>query len=141
MIFDPPTPNERTTRALINELTTNGGCTLTNGGEHATKGYAVGLGGAKALDPKRSYFVQVLRIVKAARLEDPATAFGAWHDSDSGLDYVEPVQIYNTRGVAEYVAAERGELAIYDLTNCEEIRIDASKALATEFYVPSKKTK
>lgn len=123
MIFDPPTPNDRTTRALINYLTTDGGCTLQDDGKHAERGYSVGRGGAKALDPKKSYFVQVLRIVKQARLEDPTTAFGAWHDAGTGLDYVEPVEIYSTRAFAESVAAERGELAIYDLTNSQEIRI------------------
>lgn len=130
-----PTYNERTARALINELTTNGGCTLKDDGTHATQGYAVGLGGAEALDPKRPYFEQVLRIVNDARRVDAisvyllgavdcdSTAFGAWRDSETGRDYVEPIQILTDRATALTVAAERGELAIYDLTNGVEIRI------------------
>lgn len=123
MIFDPPPYNDRTARALINELTTNGGCTLMHDGVHARTGYAVGYGGAEALNPKRSYFEQVLRIVNRARKADAAVAFGAWHDSDSGLDYVEPVQIFDMEHLALNVGRARGELAIYDLTNGKEIRL------------------
>lgn len=118
-----PTHNERTARALINELTSNGGCTLTGDGAHALEGFAVGLGGAEALDPNRSYFEQVHEIVTRERRKDASTAFGAWRDAETGLDYVEPVQVFNTRAVAECVGAERGELAIYDLHNGVEIRL------------------
>ena len=123
MIFDSPTPNERTARALINELTTNGGCTLHDDGTHARSGYAVGLGGAQALDRKRYYFGQVLRIVNEARQKDAATAFGAWRDTETGLDYIEPVQIFDMEHLAVNVGRARGELAIYDLANGVEIRL------------------
>jgi len=118
-----PTYNERTTRALLNELTTNGGCTLQHDGVRARDGYAVGLGGAEALDPKRPYFVQVLRIVDRARKANAGTAFGAWHDSATGLDYVEPVEVLSCRLAATQVARVRGELAIFDLANNAEIRL------------------
>ena len=118
-----PTHNGRTARALINELTDRGGCTLQYDGTHARQGYAVGLGGAEALDPARPYFEQVRRIVCTARKANAGVAFGAWHDSASGLDYVEPVEVLSCRLAATQVARVRGELAIYDLTNGVEIRL------------------
>lgn len=119
----PPTFNERTARALINELTTNGGCTLAADGANVTEGYAVGLGGAEALDPLKSYFDQVHRIVRRARKAGAVDAFGAWHDEETGLDYVEPVQVFDIEHLAVNVGRARGELAIFDLTNGVEIRL------------------
>ena len=101
----------------------NGGCTLQDDGTHARRGYAVGLGGAQALNQTRSYFDQVYDIVCRERRVDASTAFGAWHDSESGLDYVEPVQIFDMEHIAVNVGRARGELAIYDLTNGTEIRL------------------
>lgn len=120
----PPTFNERTTRALINELTTNGGCTLMGDGVHAQRGFAVGLGGVAALDPKRSYYDQVHTIVVRARKSCAGTSFGAWHDSTSGLDYVEPVHIISTFEAAARASIERGEIAFYDLNTGREILTD-----------------
>lgn len=120
----PPTYNERTTRALINELTTNGGCTLQDDGKHARAGFAVGLGGASALEPNISYYDQVYAIVSRARRKCAGTAFGAWRDSQTGLDYVEPVNIMSTFEAAARAATERGEIAFYDLNTGREILTD-----------------
>lgn len=59
----------------------------------------------------------------------PGVFVGSWQDSQTGLLYLDVVEVYPELAVAQTVAAERGELAIWDLGGNCEIRI-ASAATA-----------
>ena len=119
-----PSTTTQIARHLVNGATTNGGATINHLLQVPREGYCVGLGGAEPLDPKRGYMEQAEVIIDAHLKAVPKCAFGAWVDtSDRHALYIEPIQIFNTRAVAEYVGRERGELAIYDLLRGVEIHL------------------
>ena len=119
-----PTISTQIARHLVNGAQTNGGATIDNLLKVPRSGYCVGLGGAQALDPKRGYMEQALEIVDANLGDFPKCAFGAWVDADNrNALYIEPIEILSDRADAMSAAAERGELAIYDLENGVEIRL------------------
>lgn len=119
-----PSTSTQIARHLINGATTNGGATITNLLQVPRSGYCVGMGGARALDPKRGYMEQALEIVDAHLSDAPGMAFGAWVDTDDGHAlYIEPIQIVKSKAEALARADVRGELAIYDLANGVEIRL------------------
>ena len=53
----------------------------------------------------------MLSIVVRGRKNRASTAFGAWRDSQTGLDYVEPVHIMSTFEQAARAAIMRNEIA------------------------------
>ena len=114
-------------RELVNRATTDGGCTVDRDGntiEAGTPVFVVGLGGAQPLSPYRSFIDQAETIVDDALWDFRTDALGSWLDNDTGDVYIEPVQLFTCKRLACEVAAGRGELAIYDLTNSQEIRIE-----------------
>ena len=119
-----PNVSTQIARHLVNGATTNGGATVNHLLQVPRAGFCVGLGGAKALDPKRGYMEQALDIVDASLGDFPKCAFGAWVDVNDGHAlYIEPVEIFSNEADAVDAAVERGELAIYDLGEGVEIRV------------------
>ena len=113
-------------RELLNQALDNGGCTVDAMGNPVTNGYAVGFGGAEALDPKRSYFDQVAEVVQAGldKVGSPyPMAFGSWMDKSTGRIFVEPVQIIQDPETARALGTYRNEIAIFDLTRGVEINL------------------
>lgn len=51
-------------------------------------------------------------------------AFGGWYDSKSGRYYYDATVIVKDRAEALELARVNGQLAIFDLDNLEEIRLD-----------------
>ena len=124
-----PSTSTQIVRHLLNGAQTDGGATINHLSQVPRSGYCVGLGGAVALDPSRSYFDQALQIVDDALAAEPRTTFGAWVDRKAGeygdfhVLYIEAVQVFDMEHLAMNVARARGELAIYDLANGVEIRL------------------
>lgn len=52
------------------------------------------------------------------------SAFGGWLDDKTGLFYWDATAIFADRSEALAFARRNGQLAIFDLDNCEEIRIE-----------------
>lgn len=52
-----------------------------------------------------------------------ALAFGGWYDSESGLYYYDATVIYQDRGKAIEAGRANEQIAIFDLSNLEEIRL------------------
>lgn len=50
-----------------------------------------------------------------------ALAFGGWYDSESGLYYYDATVIYQDRGKAIEAGRVNEQIAIFDLSNLEEI--------------------
>ena len=119
-----PTISTQIARHLVNGAQTDGGATINHLSKVPRAGYCVGLGGAVALDKARPYFDQALAIVDQALADEPRTTFGAWVDSeDRNALYIEAVQVFDAEADALAAAAERGELAIFDLSTNVEIRL------------------
>ncbi len=119
-----PTISTQIARHLVNGAQTDGGATSNHLSKVPRAGYCVGLGGAVALDKARPYFDQALAIVDQALADEPRTTFGAWVDSeDRNALYIEAVQVFDAEADALAAAAERGELAIFDLSTNVEIRL------------------
>ena len=52
-----------------------------------------------------------------------ALAFGGWYDSESGLYYFDATVIYQDREKAIEAGRANEQIAIFDLSNLEEIRL------------------
>lgn len=52
-----------------------------------------------------------------------ALAFGGWYDSESGLFYYDATVIYQDREKAIEAGRANEQIAIFDLSNLEEIRL------------------
>lgn len=52
-----------------------------------------------------------------------ALAFGGWYDSESGLYYYDATVIYQDREKAIEAGRANEQIAIFDLSNLEEIRL------------------
>ena len=50
-------------------------------------------------------------------------AFGGWYDSESGLFYYDATVIYQDREKAIEAGRANEQIAIFDLSNLEEIRL------------------
>jgi len=48
---------------------------------------------------------------------------GIWTDSETGKVYVDIVDHYNSAAVATHVARTRGELAVWDISGQQEVRV------------------
>ena len=51
-----------------------------------------------------------------------ASFYGVWTDSETGTVYFDAVSLMESRAAANLLAKRRGELAIWDIANGEEIR-------------------
>lgn len=93
-----------------------------------TSGYAVGLSvtqdsfGAEGL-------VKVVNVIEKMQNQGEAShfdglAFGGWYNSKNGRYYYDATVIVKDRAKALELARVNSQLAIYDLDNLEQIRLD-----------------
>lgn len=93
-----------------------------------TSGYSVGLAvtqdsfGADGLAKVVDVIAKMQNQGEASHFE--GLAFGGWYDSKSGRYYYDASVIVKDRAEALELARVNGQLAIYDLDNLEEIRLD-----------------
>lgn len=93
-----------------------------------TSGYAVALAvtqdsfGAEGLAKVVDVIAKMQNQGEASRFD--GLAFGGWYDSKSGRYYYDATVIVKDRTEALELARVNGQLAIFDLDNLEEIRLD-----------------
>lgn len=93
-----------------------------------TSGYAVALAvtqdsfGAEGLAKVVDVIAKMQNQGEASRFD--SLAFGGWYDSKSGRYYYDATVIVKNRTEALELARVNGQLAIFDLDNLEEIRLD-----------------
>lgn len=85
------------------------------------KGYVVAVKGspelrAKSLDPKE--------ISDFVNKHGAGKSVGGWRDEKSGDYFLDVVEVHQDKALALKLAKQRGELAIFDLSTGEEIRLD-----------------
>ena len=91
-----------------------------------TSGYAVALKrtqnsfGAEGL-AKVANVIEELQV--SGNLNGRILAFGGWYDSESGLFYYDATVIYQDREKAIEAGRANEQIAIFDLSNLEEIRL------------------
>ncbi len=91
-------------------------------------GYAVSLAitqdsfGAEGLEKVVNVIKKMQNQGEASRFD--GLAFGGWYDSKSGRYYYDATVIVKDRTEALELARVNGQLAIYDLNNKEQIRLD-----------------
>ena len=91
-----------------------------------TSGYAVALKrtqnsfGAEGL-AKVANVIEELQA--SGNLNGRILAFGGWYDSESGLYYYDATVIYQDREKAIEAGRANEQIAIFDLSNLEEIRL------------------
>lgn len=93
-----------------------------------TSGHAVALAvtqdsfGAEGLAKVVDVIAKMQNQGEASRFD--SLAFGGWYDSKSGRYYYDATVIVKDRAEALELARVNGQLAIFDLDNLEEIRLD-----------------
>lgn len=93
-----------------------------------TTGYAVALAvtqdsfGAEGLAKVVDVIAKMQNQGEAFRFD--SLAFGGWYDTKSGRYYYDATVIVKDRTEALELARVNGQLAIFDLDNLEEIRLD-----------------
>lgn len=93
-----------------------------------TSGYAVALAvtqdsfGAKGLKKVVNVINKMQNQGESSRFD--SLAFGGWYDTKSGCYYYDATVIVKDRTEALELARVNGQLAIYDLDNSDEIRLD-----------------
>lgn len=56
----------------------------------------------------------------------PGDTFGRWEDTDTGVIYWDRVEVIDNIGDALIEAGNRGEKAIWDVANSQEIRVTSA---------------
>lgn len=93
-----------------------------------TSGYAVALSvtqdsfGAKGLEKVVDVIEHMQNQGEVSHFD--SLAFGGWYDTKSGRYYYDATVIVKDRTEALELARVNGQLAIFDLDNLEEIRLD-----------------
>ncbi|WP_144722222.1 hypothetical protein [Cellulosimicrobium sp. TH-20] len=103
---------------LLDATLANGGATLTREG-FATEGVAVaGIAPAIRVDADG---LTVELLADAVQVFRNATALGTWlHE---GEFWIEPTEVFTDRAEAIRIGRDRGEIAVYDLGEGEEITL------------------
>lgn len=96
----------------------NGGATFTRTGEIVTTGYAVaGVADAVRI-PVADFTADALAAAIAAF---DAETFGTW--IEEGEVWIEPSEVYEDRETADRIAKARHEIAYFNITDAEEVRL------------------
>lgn len=87
--------------------------------ENITSGYAVAMA-----ETQNSFGAEGLqKVIAFAKANKNVNAFGGWYDKKSGLYYWDAVVIVDDYEYAKSLGRQNKQLAIFDLTNCREIRL------------------
>ena len=114
--------SSRQIAAQLVEAVANGtGATIDPWGNVPTEGYVVGLEGI--VDPAL-HSIDVPNWVYRMIQIHPGVYFGVWQDSETGKVYYDAVEIYEDLQEALRAGHSRGEIAIWDLANAVEIRVE-----------------
>ena len=110
---------------LVNEAYLHGGATLNISGEALTRGFAVGSQNIyTGKMPEHRELADIGKKIGEARSSNLTSIYGSWRDTTSKLLYIDAVILYINKANAIAKAKENGEIAIYDLSTNDEIRID-----------------
>lgn len=99
-----------------------------NGSDLPTTGYFVG-GKYPSLvwsDPSEWHLNKVRSFVANSPCVE---YYGVWTDSESGVVYIDGVDHYESLEEALAYAVDRGEIAIWDIANTDEIRLEGLKEI------------
>lgn len=84
-----------------------------------TSGYAVAVAATQnSFGPEG-----LARVIRYVENNPEVNAFGGWYDSESGLYYYDATIIVQDLKRAIELGRANDQLAIFDLTNCKEIRL------------------
>lgn len=133
---------------MLIETEYTGGSTRNLAGYSIAAGYAVG-GQAKGLEltPINDHTGQTVESIKAwhttirewitrtPQLAEDGFYLGMWKDEISGNTWVDLTRVFADRADALAEGAQRGELAIYDLSSGTEIRIEQDTALVDAYVL------
>lgn len=86
--------------------------------EHVGNGYSVAL-----KETQNSFGPAGLEAVYDAIMAGLADHVGGWYDNETGLYYFDAVNIYDDEKQAIQAGRENAQIAIFNLNNCEEIRL------------------
>lgn len=114
----------------LERLRDNGGFTLdVQRVEWVTEGFAVSVNPERTRTVKGEVDVLTLAQFVAdnrdhlfTNITDSRKVFGGWLDTETGITYLDVVTIVDSKEFALDLAVRHGELAIYDITNDQEIR-------------------
>jgi hypothetical protein len=127
-------------RNLISETMQDGGWTASLTGKSVpASGYMVGgvtdslIFGADILNAEHEDVVHDMIIRWINQRFDIGTSenmfIGGWVDSEDGKVYIDLSEKFNVKEYALMIAADRGEIAIWDLANSQEIRVTEKEVL------------
>nr|DAU56225.1 MAG TPA: hypothetical protein [Caudoviricetes sp.] len=87
-----------------------------------TKGYAVAVAATQnSFGPEG-----LARVIEYARTHKEVNAFGGWYNEENGLYYYDAVIIADSLADALELGKSNAQIAIFDLQNCKEIRLNIS---------------
>ncbi|MBK1762190.1 MAG: hypothetical protein JJO71_10290 [Escherichia coli] len=84
-----------------------------------TKGYSVAVAATQnSFGPEG-----LARVIEYAKTHKEVNAFGGWFNTDNGLYYYDATIVISSLADALELGRSAGQLAIFDLENCKEIRL------------------
>ncbi len=143
MLTEPTNPfgyeMRQVVRHTLDEFMEGGGVTLDLGGHSPEKGYQVGKPGFGEVVPSkadlkpatlRRWIMRNQRQLGVPGHPKPHNNVGLWADEqDGGKTYIDVSENVPSQGRAVDLAKQRGELAIWDVDNQQEIRTSRPKAV------------
>ncbi len=98
----------------------------TSGFAVAIKGHAATMPGDRFLSDRTARTAFVKQWLRENRdvLSQPGSHIGGWIDTDTQLVYFDVSEVLSDRSAAIQAGCDRGEIAIYDLSSADEIRLD-----------------
>ena len=121
-VAQKPLSNARIATELIASLLDGEGTMIDRYGEVPTKGYVVGVTGISSDEETVVGFRELVAWV--AEFENTQYYYNAWRDAETGKVFYDAAEIYSDPQEALRAGMESGEIAIWDLANDEEIRVE-----------------
>lgn len=107
-------------------IISNGGFTVRNN-THIREGFACAKEGFEKIIPLNEFSnLNVAKFIqdnKNVFNQYPEACLGGWLDETTQMVYLDISFVYNSKETALFLAREQGELAIFDLSSFEEIRV------------------
>ena len=84
-----------------------------------TNGYAVAVAATQnSFGPEG-----LARVIEYAKTHKEVNAFGGWYNTDNGRYYYDATIVVSSLADALELGRSAGQIAIFDLANCKEIRL------------------